>query len=387
MAVFSTAAPGTRDYVVYWASGQQAVRHANPYDSEALLRIERSAGFPAGKQTMYMRNPPWALPLVYPLGFIGSRAGWMLWSTALLGCLIASVHMVWVMHGRPRNRRVLLGYSFAPALICVIYGQTSLFPLIGLVLFLRLHRAHPLLAGMSLWLCALKPHLFLPFGIVLIAWVVVTRSYKIAGGAAGALAASSAIAYLIDPMAWTHYSQMVHTSGIGQDFIPCFSFLFRYCINPKWNWLQYIPCLLASIWALRYYWQRRTAWEWQRHGSLLILNSILWAPYCWLFDQALVIPAVLHGAFLARSRRPLAALALASALVEIALLCDMLRPGIIAIPAIHHWTYWTAPAWLAWFVVTCRPATPGSDPESNSLPETIRMAATAMTTPPRISTT
>ena len=50
--------------------------------------------------------------------------------------------------------------------------------LLGLVLFLRLHRSSPFLAGVSLWLCLLKPHLFVPFGIVLIVWAIVTRSYS-----------------------------------------------------------------------------------------------------------------------------------------------------------------------------------------------------------------
>ena len=34
--VLGTAAPGTRDFVEYWASGQQLMHHANPYDGSAL---------------------------------------------------------------------------------------------------------------------------------------------------------------------------------------------------------------------------------------------------------------------------------------------------------------------------------------------------------------
>jgi hypothetical protein len=83
-----------------------------------------------------------------------------------------------------------LGYSFAPALVCLIVGQTSLFALLGLVLFLRLHRTRPFLAGVSLWLCALKPHLFLAFGVVLLAWIIVSRCYRILLGAASAMAAA-----------------------------------------------------------------------------------------------------------------------------------------------------------------------------------------------------
>jgi len=172
------------------------------------MRIERDAGLPTAYGVLFMRNPPWALPITLPLGLIGVRAGALAWSLVLLACLWASVRMVWQMHGRPRKLLNFLGYSFAPALVCLIVGQTSLFALLGLVLFLRLHGSRPFLAGMSLWLCALKPHLFLAFGVVLLCWVVASRCYKIVLGAAAAMGLSCGTAWWIDPTAWRDYAQI-----------------------------------------------------------------------------------------------------------------------------------------------------------------------------------
>ena len=95
---------GARDFVVYWATGQQLVHHANPYDRDAMMRIERSAGLAAGYGALFMRNPPWALPLSLPLGFVGLRIGGLVWSLILLACLLGSVRMLWSMHGRPDNQ-------------------------------------------------------------------------------------------------------------------------------------------------------------------------------------------------------------------------------------------------------------------------------------------
>ncbi|MGO9777608.1 MAG: glycosyltransferase 87 family protein [Terracidiphilus sp.] len=293
-----------------------------------------------------MRNPPWGLPLIYPLGFISPRAGWILWFFLLLACLAVSVLLLWILYGRPRNSRYLLGLSFAPALVSVLSGQTSLLALPGLALFLLLHRTRPFLAGISLWLCALKPHLLLPFGVVLVAWVLVSRSYKLAAGASVAMAASCAITFLIDPMAWTQYIQMAHASHIDQEFIPCLSDLLRYWISPRSIWLQYLPAALGCIWALVYFWPRRRIWDWTTDGSLLILVSLLVAPYTWVYDQGIVIPALLQGVFLTRSRNLLIALASLSALVEIAIFRSLTYPA-----AMHRWMYWTAPAWLAWYLV------------------------------------
>jgi hypothetical protein len=345
----SSSGPATRDYIIYWATAQQLAHGANPYDEVAITRIERSMGFPAPYQTGLMRNPPWALPLIYPLGFLSPRVGWLIWAMLLLASLAASVYMLWILYGRPRNRRYLLGLTFGPALLSLIYGQTSLFALLGLVLFLRLLRTHPFMAGISLWLCALKPHLFLPFGVVLVAWVLVSKSYKLVAGAAAAMAASCAITYVIDPLAWTQYLRMVNSSGMTRDFVPCLSYLLRNWISPHSIWLQYLPAALGCVWALAYFWPRRQAWDWMNHGSPLMLVSFLAAPYSWVYDQGLVIPALLNGAYRARFQSLLIALASLSALVEVTLFFSIRFPATL-----YLWTYWTAPAWLVWYLIATK---------------------------------
>lgn len=333
---------GSRDFVIYWATGQQLVHHANPYGGDTIAQMERSAGLPAEYAVGYMRNPPWALPLALPLGFIGLRAGAFLWSLILAACLAVSVRMFWLMHGSPENHLHWLGLSFAPALLCMWMGQTSLFALLGLVLFLRLHRTRPFLGGASLWLCALKPHLFLAFGVVLLAWILVSRSYKLLAGMAVAMAASCVIVYSVDPMAWTQYAQMMRTGGIEKEFLPCLSIALRLWLSPQTMWLQYLLPALGCAWALCYYWPRRRTWDWLKEGSLLMVVSIFVSPYCWLFDQGLAIPALLQGAYLTRFRPLLTVLAFASLLIE-----SELVSGKTVTSALY---LWTAPAWLAWYL-------------------------------------
>jgi hypothetical protein len=344
---------GSRDFVVFWATGEQLAHHANPYDPVTLLRIERAAGLPNPYGVMYMRNLPFALPLVYPLGFLSLQLASAMWTLLLAACLAASVYMLWLMHGRPKGSRHWLGYSFGPALICLLMGQSTILALFGLVLFLRFHRSWPFVAGISLWLCMLKPQLFLPFGMVLLAWIVVSRSYRILIGAGTALAASLWITYLIDPMAWIQYTQMAHRSGIQMEYIPCISVVLRFWISKGSVWLQYVPAALACVWALGYFWPRRRTWDWvKQDGSLLMLVSLVTAPYSWIYDGCIVIPALLHGAYVTRLRSLLVALAFMSALIEAALFGALVRPS-----AIYHWTIWSAPAWLIWYLVACTPAT------------------------------
>ncbi len=348
VAIFMCVVPiagklaSARDFVVFWATGQQLIHHANPYDPAAMRQIEQSAGLDPRYGVLFMRNPPWALPLVLPLGLVGVRIGALLWSLVLLACMIVSGWLTRLIYDRPENRIYWLAFSFAPALVCLFVGQTALFALLGLALFLRLHGTHPLAAGLSLWLCALKPHLFLPFVVVLLAWIVASRSYRILAGAALAMAASCALAYCIDPSALRDYSNMMQAPGIAKEFIPCLSVAMRLWLSPQTVWLQYLPAALACAWALGYFWLRRHTWDWKKDGSLLMLVSIVFAPYCWLYDQALAVPALMEQAFRTRSRLLLAVLALANLPIEIGLMC-----GIRITSALY---LWTAPAWLAWYL-------------------------------------
>jgi hypothetical protein len=333
---------GGRDFVVFWATGQQLVHHANPYDGDAMMRIERSAGLPAQDGVMYMRNLPWALPLAVPLGFVGVRLGAFLWSLALIGCLLLSVRMLWQMHGSPGNYLHWLGVSFGPAVLSLMMGQTTLFALLGYVLFLSLHRIRPFTAGLSLWLCALKPHLFLSVGLVLLAWIVVSRSYKVLAGAAVAMASSCAALYLVYPTAWIDYARMMRSEGIEAAHVPCLSVALRFWLRPQSAAIGYLPAALGCVWALGYFWTRRHTWDWMQHGSLLMLVSLLTAPYSWVYDDGLVIPSLLNGAYLTRSRILLAILALAS----VAFLTELLTGAALQ----SSFYLWTAPAWLLWYL-------------------------------------
>ena len=335
---------GSRDFVSYWATGRQLAQHANPYDRDAISRIEHGAGLDL-RGVLIMRNPPWALPLAYPLGFLGLRLAAILWSLLLLGCLLVSVILVRGLHGSPPNHVHWLGLAFTPALICLTMGQTSLLALLGLVLFLRYHRQRPFAAGLALWLCLLKPHLFLPFAAALAAWIVFARAWRILAGAAAALALSSALAFAIAPRAWAGYAAMLRSPLLENEFIPCLADALRHWFWPQHPAARFLLVLPACLWALGYYWRRRRQWDWTRHASPLMLAALLTAPYCFLYDQCLAVPALMDAAYRTRSRHLLTVLA--------ALLL-VLDAQLAAVRIVSAWYLWTAPAWCAWYFLAAR---------------------------------
>ena len=349
-SLLQKGAAGKRDFVEYWAAGQQLAHHADPYDRDALLRVEQSAAFPSGQPAMIMPNPPVALVLVAPLGYLSPMPAELLWCSMLLAGLIASVWAVRRLHERPASPLDLVAYFFAPALCCLLTGQMSMLILVGLAFFLLWNSSRPVLAGCALAFCMLKPHLLLPFGAVLLVWSLQTRRYRLLAGAVLALATATAAALVLAPHAFADYRNMMALARVDKVPIPCLSNALRRALAPNAMWLQYLPAVLGCVWALVYYRRHRFHWDWASHGSLLALVSLAVAPYSWFTDQVIVIPALLHALYTTRSRTLIAVLALASAMAELSIFGGGTR-------MLHSaWLLGTAPFWLAWYLLATRAA-------------------------------
>ena len=350
IGILSVAMSGSeaadRDYIGYWGAGHLLLHRSNPYDSAAILGMLRAAGHPA-QDAMILRNPPTALFMTLPLGLVGLRSGLILWSLALIAALMASVRMLWVMHGRPQDRLHLIGYIFPPALACLLAGQIGILLLLGMTLFLYLRESHPYLAGAALLLCLTKPHLFLPFGIVLLMWIVSRKTYKILIGAVAAVTASMTLALILDPAVWTQYVHGEKGENIQNLFIPCLSGLLRLVIDRSAVWIQFLPLCAGCVWAVWYFRSRSERWSWTDHGFLLLIVSVMVAPYAWFTDEVVLLPAILAGLYRAsnsgRSLLPFGVLA-GAALIEVT----------AGVPLASGLYLWTMPAWLAWYIYSTR---------------------------------
>ena len=341
---FNDDSAAKTDFIGYWAAGHQLVRGQNPYDIQAVRALEVAAGRDPSVPMLVMRNPPLALFMALPLGWIGPKAGLILWDFFLIGTLGLASCLLWRINGQPDSLLNFFGFAFPPAVACLMAGQTGILLLLGLVLFLLLFKDRPFLAGASLLLCALKPHCFVPFGIALLFWCVTTeKGYRILAGFAVALTASCALAYVIDPRAWGQYEAMMRAGGALNEIVPKLSAQLRLAIDPHAVWIQFVPEIAASIWAVWYFSTRRQTWDWLDHGMILLLVGAISTPFGFLTDETMLLPAILAGAYRCmESRRPLwplAVLTLAGVL-ELEMGATIISPYYL----------WTTPAWLCWYL-------------------------------------
>jgi hypothetical protein len=329
--------PEAMDFIEYWASGKLLVHHADPYSPARIFVLEKTQGYVAN-HPLIMPNPPWALFLVVLLGFAGAHTGLFVWTQVIIACILASTYIV-----NPTSRDNALALFFAPAIACICAGQSSAFLLPGLALFLHFHRSRPVLAGASLLLMAIKPHLFLVFWAVLLADSLYRRNFRIVAGGALSLTVATAFSMFLDPHIWQHYHAMLREHHPAQGFLPTPSMLFRVLIDARQFWLLFVPSAVAVLWGLWYYASRRDTWNWRVHGMLLMLVTVTVSPYGFISDAIVLLPSIVFALSYVERRKY-------SGWILLSVNCF----ALLLILGLHSLTSpalaWFSPALLAWFL-------------------------------------
>jgi len=278
-----------RDFICYWSSAKLLLAHQNPYAGQAVLEIENRAGA-AYRQPFIMRNPPWALCLVAPLGFFSAPLGAFLWLLALIALVILSIKCLRMGHQPPP----LVVFLFAPVVGCAMTGQTSIFLLAGIAFFFKYVEEKPVLSGLALLMPAMKPHLFLLLWPVILIECVRRRNWRLLAAFGAGLAVTATIPLLFDAHVWAHYLTAIRAEHIEGQYLANLSFLLRFMVPGHPVWVQGVPSALGIAFCCRYYWRRRDGWHWRIDGAALLLISAMVSPYSWPFDQLLMLPAIMH---------------------------------------------------------------------------------------------
>jgi len=341
-----------RDSIAYWAAAKILLQHQNPYNAQSVLALEQHQGYGLTKP-LVLRTPPWSLWIFAPLGMLNVGWAWVVWMVALLAALLASMRICWGLYGdsgKPPAAFLVVGYLFAPIPACLAAGQIGIVLLLGVVLFLRYEQRHPFLAGTVLLIPFVKPHLFSAFWLIMALRVVMRKQWSLAAGFLAALAVAVAVALRYDPGVFSDYQQMVRQAAIQYEFIPALSGVVRLIFFRRFFWVQFVPMGAAVLWALWYYRANWQSWSWPAHGPALLVASSLAAPYAWLSDEAVVLPAVLLGVlWIYRVRKKLTLtsnLAIFTFACLEFLLLLLLRARIPFATGIY---FWSSLLWTAWY--------------------------------------
>jgi len=336
------------DFVSYWSAGKLLVAGSNPYDPTTVGTLEFESGFDRSAYPLIMRNPPTALLITLPFAGLSLRIASLVWSLLSASSLVLAIYLIQSRYEASDKILFLFGVSFGPAVLCLLSGQTAIFVLLGYCLFLSLYRTSPFWSGCSLWLCALKPHLFLPTAVVMTLWALYRRNYKFLIGIASTIAVSSAVAVKYDASIFSHYWAMLSNPELSRELVPSAAILLRRMLPNSVRWVQYLPAIIGCVWAAWLFQRKREVWKWEDQGSIVLLVSLAVAPYSWISDLTIAVPALLF-ATLRFDRQFALVMALLTSSVE---LMTIFHPNLHApIYAIF------APACLGFYVWTMHRAT------------------------------
>jgi hypothetical protein len=298
---------GLEDYVEYWAAGRLIARGENPYDPAAIHREELEAS-PDLTEAIMMWNPPWALTVAVPFGWLPPHMGHGIWLFLQSLLVFFCGDWVWQHYGGPPSHRWLacaVTLGFAPTFLAVRMGQITPLVLLGIVGFLHFQkRGQGFWAGAAASLAAIKPHLAVFFALALWLWLLQYRRWSIAFGGFVTLLVMTAIPLAYNPAVIGQY--LFAVSQYPPRFLcPTPGSLLRLVFGEDKLWLNLIPAIFGLVWFGFHWRSRRHSWDWKDQVSILFFASLLTATYgVWPFDLVVLLLPVLHAAvtvFLSRN--------------------------------------------------------------------------------------
>ncbi|HQR06185.1 MAG TPA: glycosyltransferase family 87 protein [Gemmatales bacterium] len=302
---------GGTDFKQYYTTSRLLLEGHNPYDYEWAGVIQRALGEKGDVQVPY--GPPTSLLPFIPMG-------WVDFLTAIQIQFVLNVSMLvlccflWGAMLFPKQPIMPLISTVAvvawiPCLSLFGMGHVTAWTLLGFTLWCFLmQKQKPGLAGCSLALSIIKPHL--AFGLVIYACVVGLRQrqWKMLLGFFGTVGLMIAATFLIRPSVWSEYLGSLAQSNPTQWFNATLDGWGRYTFG---SWFRIISggIGLAFLgWIVVLGWTRRRETppeEASIRGALVLALWMVATPYAFSYDFVLLLPAFILaiGAWLYRAHQ------------------------------------------------------------------------------------
>ena len=344
--------PPVIDFLEYWSAARLEISGQNPYSPSAMYALETKLGL-VSPQPLMMWNPPWVLPFLAPLALLQFNVARAVILFFGLVIIFFSVDWLWRFYGgAPKRRWIAWGitFLFTPAMMALASGQVSPVVLLGVVAFLWLeNRGMHLAAGSCMLLIAFKPQSLYLLWVVLALCVLRRTRWPLLVGALLALGTATTLAVAMNPVSFVQYWHAWKGGSMLAFYAPPLGGLLRYLFGWHKYWLQLTPAVPGLLWLL--WWLRsRRELLWKRDLPLLLAVSVCTTPYGWLFDQVVLLPALIQrAAELGKStdRKTWAPFLILYSLTNVLVLVFVLNYGLLS-PALA----WTAPLWLLLYVGT-----------------------------------
>jgi hypothetical protein len=288
------------DFLQVWSAGKLTLAGDNPYDAKKMLHLQLVNKSPYGYASM-MWVPPWGLAVAIPIGALPVPYAHAVWIFGQLGLILLAGHILWRLNGGHANHAwvvAILVFTSGPVWWQTAVGQYAGVLLFGLVGYLWAAKANrPILAGLFLALTALKPHLFVLFGVGLLIDAIRTNFGRrvLLGGVIG-LTAAALVATLASSAVWRQYFVALGSNASPEApslrdwFSPTLAAWIRFSIPGHAFWIQLVPGTIAALGFGIYWWRCGSPHRWPETLYWVIPVGLQLSPYgSWPSDLTLML--------------------------------------------------------------------------------------------------
>jgi len=354
LCVAAMATAMVNDFIEYWSAASLLLRGGNPYSPADLLAAQTAVGW-SQSMPLVMWNPPWTLPFLLPFGFLSFETAQFLWFLLHTLIIFHGAQLLWQIYcGDPRKSRIawLSALAFAPSYFVLLMGQIGPLILLGLVGFVYFAKRTAWgLAGVSLVLALVKPHLSYLLWLALLLDALKEHRWRALGGVVGAGIIIATIPLLLNSKIYAQYLQLFESDRVirtGEWATPSLGVVLGEFLAVQGNWIRWLPTAIGTLWFLWYYGSRRAeSWDWIAQLPLILLVSVTTASFVWTFDYIILLPAVVQSAvWLGKIQRPSTRMSMIAVYLAMNGLLLVSRFFV----ANDFWYFWTAPAFLALYL-------------------------------------
>ena len=289
------------DFSAYWVAARLLLNNGNAFLPAEQLEVQRSAGW-TGFTPLLIYWPPWTMSLLLPFGYLDHDTAQALWFLQNNVFIFVGVLLLWRLYSNsPTLSRVgwVALLTFAPIYFALLLGQIGPLVLAGLIGFLFAARKQAwFLAGAWLSLASIKPHLLSLLWISALLWVVRERQWRLGAGFLSIFGLMVILPTLWDRQIYGTYMSVMsdRTVVLATDWAnPTIGTAVNVFFGGKFGWLRWLPTIVSVFWLLCYWQKNSNRWDWTVELPLVVLVSIVAAPYAWTYDYVLLLPALMQG--------------------------------------------------------------------------------------------
>ena len=282
---------GDLDLQAYWGSSYLFAHGQDFSNYNALGNVQHTLTNRTQPDTQYAWFSPIGNVVLLPFTFIPFTRAVYYWLILNVVIFFYSTMLLWDQADKRVWIPLVAVFSFALTLISLIFGQINSLEVLGLALFLSLSKSNRhYLAGASLVLTTIKPHLVIITLPILFLDLLRKKEWKTLVGFFVALAACFVILFAFYPpwmqSFWTVISSGMSTVRETPTINGLLVLVNEFTIG-KLIWL--ITLVAGIVW----WWLRGQNWNRRTFIDVSVTVGLIVSPIGWSYDQVMLIFPVL----------------------------------------------------------------------------------------------